>query len=84
MLYDITMRGLTHLSLNTGNKSLPTVVENLCNMRRRHQRLFHKLAQLRETVEQETSRLNSAHPVNNAHPLNGATNGNKNQTNTST
>lgn len=60
MLYDITMRGLNHLALSSGNRSLPGVVESLCNMRRRHQKLFHKLEKLRETVELESARLNSS------------------------
>ena len=53
MLHDITIRGLQHLSLNGGDTSLPLVVENLCSMRRKHQRLFNKLQQLRE----ESARL---------------------------
>jgi len=31
MLYDITMRGLNHLALSSGNRNLPRVVEDLCN-----------------------------------------------------
>jgi len=61
MFYDIVMRGLTHLSLNNSeSRQLPSVVEDLCNLRRKHQRQFTKLAQLKETVELESARLNGA------------------------
>ena len=92
MLYDITMRGLNHLALSSGNRNLPRVVEDLChrlqkvvelfsfvntcittcnllwsNMRRRHQRLFHKLEQLRQTTELESARVKSDPAINKQH-----------------